>query len=83
MTEKYILMMMGVIFSQNNALESDTMLNFKIFNKIDIMLKNDYIKDTRIRRTYPRRKIIATCYVYLNSSPYCDAEGLSQLRSCF
>ena len=44
--------------------------------------KNDYIKDTRIGRTYSLRKRRATCYVYLNGSPYCDAKGSSQLRSC-
>ena len=25
---------------------------------------------------------MAICYVYLNGSPYRDAEGLSKLRSC-
>ena len=45
-------------------------------------MKNDYIKDTRIRWTYSGRKRRATGYVYLNGSPYRDAEGLSQLRLC-
>ena len=46
------------------------------------VVKNDYIKDTRISRTYSVRKRRASDYVYLNGSPYHDAEGLSQLRSC-
>ena len=45
-------------------------------------MKNDYIKDTRIRQTYSRRKRKETGYVYITSSSYRDAEGLSQLRSC-
>ena len=45
-------------------------------------MKNDYIKDTRIRRTYSGRKRKATGYVLLTGSPYCDAEGYSQHRSC-
>ena len=45
-------------------------------------MKNDCIKDTRIRRTYSGRKRKATGYVYIIGSPYCDAKGLSQLRSC-
>ena len=42
--------------------------------------KNDYIKGTRIRRTYSERKGRSTCYFYLNGSLYCDAQGSSQLR---
>ena len=47
-----------------------------------ICYKNDYIKDTKIRRTYSGRKLRAAGYVYLNGSPYRYAEGLSQLISC-
>ena len=46
-------------------------------------MKNDYIKDTRIRWKYSGRKRQATGYVYINGSPYRDAKGSSQLRSCF
>ena len=45
-------------------------------------MKNDYIKDTRIRRTYSGRKRKATGYVLITGSPYRDAEGSPQLRSC-
>ena len=45
-------------------------------------MKNDYIEDTRISQTYSGRKRKETGYVYITSSSYCDAEGLSQLRSC-
>ena len=46
------------------------------------VMKHDYIKDTRIRRTYSGRKRKATGYVLLSGSPYRDAEGYAQLRSC-
>ena len=45
-------------------------------------MKHDYIKYTRIRRTYSVRKLNATGYDYIAGSPSCDAEGLSKLRSC-
>ena len=45
------------------------------------VMKNDYIKDTRIRPTYSGIKRKATGYVLRTGSPYRDAEGLSQLRS--
>ena len=45
-------------------------------------MKNDYIKDTTIRRTYSGKKRKSTGYVYITGSPYCGAEGSSQLRSC-
>ena len=45
-------------------------------------MKNDYIKDTRIRRKYSERKGKAKGYVLITGSPYRDAEGLSQLRFC-
>ena len=44
------------------------------------VLKNDYIKDTRICWTCSEIKRRATGYVYLYGSPYRDAEGSSQLR---
>ena len=45
-------------------------------------MKSDYIKDTRIRRTYSGRKRKPTGYFYITGSPYRDAEGSSHLRSC-
>ena len=45
-------------------------------------MKNDYLKDTRICRTHSGRKRKATGYVLLTGSPYRDALGYSQLRSC-
>ena len=45
-------------------------------------MKHDYIKYTRIRRTYSGKKRKATGYVLLTGSPYRYAEGSSQLRSC-
>ena len=74
--------MIGVVFFQNKRLDRDTIQNIKIFIKSILYSKNDYIKDTRIRRKYPGRKQRATGYVYLKVSSYCDAEGSSQLRSC-
>ena len=52
------------------------------FSNRSYVLKNGYIKDKRISWTYSGRKQRATGYVYLNGSPYLDAEGLSQLISC-
>ena len=46
------------------------------------VMKNDYIKDKIIRRTYSGRKQKATGYVLLTCSPYRDAEIYSQLISC-
>ena len=45
-------------------------------------MKHDYIKDTRIRRTYSGRKQKATGYFLSTGSPYGDAKGSSQLRLC-
>ena len=41
-----------------------------------------YMTDTRIRRVYSGIKQKATGFVYLQGSPYRDAERSSQLRSC-
>ena len=46
------------------------------------VLERYYIKNTRIRRVYSGRKRKATDFVYLQGSPYRDAEGSSQLISC-
>ena len=45
-------------------------------------MKNDFTKDKRICWTFSRRKRKATGYVLITGSPYRDAEGSSQLRSC-
>ena len=45
-------------------------------------MKNDYIKDTRICRTYSGRKRKETGYVLITGSPYRDAKGSPQHRSC-
>ena len=75
-------MITGVMFFQNNFLERYTIQNIKVLFKSILFLKNYYIKDKRIRRTYSGRKRRATGYLYLKYSPYRDAEGFSQLRSC-
>ena len=54
----------------------------KTYSNQYYVLKNDYIKDKRIRQTYSGIKLRAICYVYLNGSPYHNAKGLSHLRSC-
>ena len=46
------------------------------------VLKNDYINDTRMRRTYSGRKRKATGYVLITGSPYRNAEGSPQPISC-
>ena len=45
------------------------------------VLKNDFIKDTRTRQTYSRRKRKATYYVLITGSPYLDAEVYPHHRS--
>ena len=45
-------------------------------------MKNYFIKDARIRRTYSGRKRKAKGCVYITGSPYRDDEGSSQLRLC-
>ena len=45
-------------------------------------MKNDYIKNTRIRQTYSGRKRKATGYVLTTGSPYRDAEGYPQYIQC-
>ena len=54
----------------------------KNYSNRDYFLKNDYIKDTIMRRTYSGRKRRATCYVLITGSPYRDAEGSPHHRSC-
>ena len=46
------------------------------------VISRDYIIDTRICWEYSVIKQKAIGFVYLQGSPYCDAKGLSQLRSC-
>ena len=78
-----ISMMMGVVFFQKQKVRKLYNLKYQIFYSNQYyVLKNDHIKDTRIRQTYSRIKLWATCYFYLNGSPYHDAEVLSQLRQC-
>ena len=46
------------------------------------VMKNDFIKDTRIRQTYSGRKRKATGYVLITGSPYSDAEVSPHHISC-
>ena len=46
------------------------------------VLKNDFIKDTRICQTHSGRKPNATGYVLITGSPYSYAEGYPHHRSC-
>ena len=78
-----ILMMMGMVFFQNKRFKSiQWKISKDIYTNWYYVLENDYIKDTRIGTTYSLRKGRATGYVDLNGSPYCDAEGSLQIRSC-
>ena len=54
----------------------------KTYSNRYYVLKNDFIQYTRIRRTYSGRKRRAKGFVYINGSPYRDAEVSSHLRSC-
>ena len=44
--------------------------------------KNNFIKDKRTHQTNSGIKQRITVYVYLNGSPYPNAEGSPQLREC-
>ena len=46
------------------------------------VMKNDFIKDTRIRQTCSGIKQREKGYVYITGLPYRDAEVSSHLRSC-
>ena len=72
--KRNISMMTGVVFFQNKMLERYTIQNINILIQTDIISKNDHVEDTRIRWTYSGRKRRSTDYVYLNGSPYSDAE---------
>ena len=58
------------------------MQNIKRLILMHYVLKNYFIKYTRICRTYSGRKLRAASFVYLQGSPYRDAEGSTQIRSC-
>ena len=75
MIERNILMMMGVLFFQKKVRNQYNAKHQKNYSNWYYVLKNDYIKDTWIIQTYSGIKQRATGYVYLNSSPYRDAEG--------
>ena len=54
----------------------------KAYSNCKFVLRNNYIKDRIIQRTYSGRKRKATGYVLITGSPYCDAEGSPHHRSC-
>ena len=83
MIEKYIMIMMRVVFFQNKKDVKRYNTKYqKTYSNWYYALKNDYIKYTRILWTYSGIQKRATGCVYLNGSQYSDAEVLSQLRSC-
>ena len=51
------------------------------YSHCEYVLKNDYIKDRTIKRTYSGRKRKATGYDLITGSPYRDAEGSPHHRS--
>ena len=54
----------------------------KAYSIHNYVLKNDYIKDRKIQRTYSGRKWKATGYVLITGSQYRDAEWSPHHRSC-
>ena len=75
-------MMMGVVFFPKKVRTLYNSKYKKTSSNRYYVLKSDYIKDTRIRQTYSGIKLRGKGYVYLNGSPYRDAEVSSQLRLC-
>ena len=82
MTERNILMMMGVVFPKQNVRQIYNEKYQKTYYNRNYFLDRDYIKDTRIIRVHSGRKWKAAGFVYLKGSPYHGAEGSSQLRPC-
>ena len=70
------------VFPKKNVRNQYNAKHQRTYSNRYYVIKNYYIKDTRIHQTYSVRKRRAAGYVYLNSSPYSDAEGSSQLISC-
>ena len=82
MVERNILMMMGVLFFQKKQVRNEYNKKYqKTYSNRYYVLKYDYIKDKRIRRTYSGRKRRSIGYVYHKGLRYRDAEGSSYLRS--
>ena len=71
----------GIFLKQKYRKFYNTKYQEKCGNRHHV-LSAPYIKYARIRRVYSGRKRKATGYVYIQGSPYLDAEGSSQLRSC-
>ena len=55
---------------------------YKKYSNHYYVLNNDFIKDTRICRTYSGKKRKASGYVLITGSSYRDAEGSPHHRSC-
>ena len=76
-------MMMEVVLSQKILVRKWYNVRYhNTYSNHHHVLKNDYIKDTRICQTYSGRKRKATGYVLINGSQYRDAEGSQHHRSC-
>ena len=73
---------MEVVFFQKNVRKLYNEKYKAKYSNWNYVFDRDYIKDTRIRRVHSGRKRKATGFVYLKGSPYRDADGSSQLRSC-
>ena len=67
--------MMGVVFFQKKIRKIYNEKYQKTYSDRYYVLKNDYIKYTRICRKYSGRKIRATGYVYLKGSTDRDAKA--------
>ena len=80
--KKYINDEGGGVFSKQKVRNKYNSRYQLTHSKRYFVIKNDFIKDTRTSWTYSERKINATSYVLITGSPYCDAEGYPQLRSC-
>ena len=83
MTEKYIFMMMGVVFfSKQNNKKTYNAKYQKTYGNRHHVLSAPNMKYARIRREYSGIKLKATGFLYLQGSPYRDSEGISQIISC-
>ena len=82
MTEKYIDDDGSDIFPKQKDRKLYNTKYHETYGNIRHVLSEPYIKDAIIRGVYSGRKQTAMGFVYLQGSPYPDAEGSSHIRSC-
>ena len=79
-----MLMMIGVVSNQKSkVLNLYYWKYYETYGNSSYAIYRYFIKDKIKQQTYSGRKWNPTGFVYLKGSPYRDAEGSLNLRSCF